>query len=70
MMNEALELIREHGEIDTGTLAVMLNVDRTELFNALNDEVESGTVERLFMFVENGTPRPTLCFGWTCPITH
>lgn len=69
MMNEALEIIRERGEIDTGTLAIILGVNRTELFNALNDEAISGTVNRQFVFVDNGTLRPTLCFGWSCPAT-
>lgn len=69
-IDTALELIREHGKIDTGTLAMLLDVNRTELFNALNDEFISGTVIRQTVYVDNGTPRSTLCFGWSCPAAH
>ena len=66
-MNEALTLIRERDKIDTGTLAYLLDVDRTTLFDALNTEAKRGTVIRQGVLVENGTNRPTLCFGWSCP---
>jgi len=68
MMNEALAVIREKDKIDTGTLASLLGVDRTKLFNTLNTEAKRGTVIRQGVFVENGTSRPTLCFGWSCPV--
>lgn len=66
-MNEALTLIRERDKIDTGSLAYLLGVDRTKLFNTLNAEAKRGTVIRQGVLVENGTRRPTLCFGWSCP---
>jgi predicted transcriptional regulator len=66
-MNEALILIRERDKIDTGTLARLLDVDRATLFDSLNTEAKRGTVIRQGVLVENGTPRPTLCFGWSCP---
>jgi hypothetical protein len=68
MMTEALALIRENDKIDTGSLAALLGTDRTELFQTLNVEAKRGTVIRQGVFVENDTPRPTLCFGWSCPI--
>ncbi len=66
-MNEAFALIREHGPIDTGSLAAMMDVDRTDLFNTLNAAAKGDTLLRQGLLVENGTPRPTLCFGWSCP---
>lgn len=69
MMNEALEVIREQDKIDTASLADILGVNRTELFDILNDEAKSGTVIRHNVFVDNGTHRPTLAFGWSCPAT-
>jgi hypothetical protein len=67
MMIEALAVIREKDKIDTGTLAGLLAVDRTKLFQTLNAEAKRGTVIRQGVLVENGTSRPTLCFGWSCP---
>lgn len=68
MRNEALDLIREKDKIDTGSLAALLDVDRQKLFEILNAEAKSGTIVRQGVFVENGSPRPTLCFGWSCPV--
>lgn len=67
MMNEAIEVIQQNAKITTRELSTMMGVDQTELFYALNDEAESGTLIRHMVFVENGTSRPTLCFGWSCP---
>jgi hypothetical protein len=66
-MTEALAIIREKDLIDTGSLATLLDVDRGILFETLNIEAKRGTVIRQSVFVENGTHRPTLCFGWSCP---
>lgn len=67
MKNEALDIIQEQDKIDTGSLAELLGVDRQDLFQTLNIEAKRGTVIRQTVFVENGTNRPTLCFGWSCP---
>lgn len=66
-MIEAFALISEHGPIDTGTLAEMMGVDRTALFSTLNAAAKGDTLIRHGLFVENDKPRPTLCFGWSCP---
>lgn len=67
-MTEAIEVLRRFGEpVDTGALASAMKVDRTELFAALNAAAKDGKLERHGLLVENGTRRPTLCFGWSCP---
>ena len=69
MMNEIMEVIEANPKITTRALSDMTNINQLDLAAALNDEVESGTVIRCMVFVENGTPRPTLAFGWSCPAT-
>lgn len=69
MMNEIIEAIGANPKITTRELSDQLNVNQLDLASALNDEVGSGTVIRHNVFVENGTPRPTLAFGWSCPAT-
>lgn len=67
-MTEAFELISQQaGPIDTGTLAELMGVDRTDLFDTLNAAAKGDTLVRSMVFVSNGTYRPTLCFGWSCP---
>ncbi len=68
MMNEIIEVIRTNPKITTRDLSDLTNVNQLDLADALNDEVRSGTVIRHNVFVENGTHRPTLCFGWSCPV--
>jgi len=67
MMNEIIEVINANPKITTRDLSDITNVNQLDLAAALNDEVGSGTVIRHNVFVENGTPRPTLAFGWSCP---
>lgn len=55
------------GPVDTGWLAESAGVDRREMFNTLNRLANEGRLVRSFMFLENGTPRPTIGFGWSCP---
>lgn len=69
MMNEIIEAIKANPKITTRALSDLTNVEQIDLAAALNDEVKSGTVIRCMVFVENGTPRPTLSFGWSCPAT-
>jgi hypothetical protein len=69
MMNKILEVLRGSNEpIDTGSLAASIAVNRTELFSVLNEATKDGKLVRHGLFVANGTFRPTLCFGWSCPI--
>jgi len=67
MMNDILATIALHPKITTRELSDLTNITQLDLAAALNDEVEGGTVIRHNVFVENDTPRPTLCFGWSCP---
>jgi len=67
MMNEILAAIALHPKITTRELSDLTNIRQLDLAAALNDEVEGGTVTRHNVFVENGTSRSTLCFGWSCP---
>ncbi|KPL07302.1 hypothetical protein AMJ86_04765 [bacterium SM23_57] len=67
MMTEAIEAISNNPEITTRELANIMGVDQQELFYTLNDEANGGNLIRHMVFVENGTSRPTLCFGWSCP---
>jgi len=68
MMNEIIEVIKTNPNITTRALSDLMNLDQLDLAEALNDEVRSGTVIRHNVFVENDTHRPTLCFGWSCPV--
>ncbi len=68
MMNEIIEVIKTNPKITTRDLSDLTNFNQLDLADALNDEVRSGTVIRHNVFVENGTFRPTLCFGWSCPV--
>ena len=67
MMNEAIRLIQNDPKVTTRELAELLNVDQSVLFDALNSEANEGNLIRHAAYLENGTPRPTLCFGWSCP---
>ena len=69
MMNEIIEVIEANPRITTRALSDLTNVNQLDLAAALNDEIKSGTVIRCTVFVENGTPRPTMSFGWSCPAT-
>ena len=69
MMNEAIRLIQNDPKVTTRELAEVLNVDVGVLFDALNSEVKEGNLIRHVAYLDNGTNRPTLCFGWSCP-TH
>jgi len=68
-MNDIIEVIKTNPKITTRDLSDLTNINQLDLAAALNDEVKSGTVIRHTVFVENGTPRPTLSFGWSCPAT-
>jgi hypothetical protein len=68
MMNEIIEVIKTNPKITTRDLSDLMNLDQLDLAEALNDEVKGGTVIRHNVFVENGTHRPTLSFGWSCPV--
>jgi hypothetical protein len=67
MMNDILAAIALHPKITTRELSDLTNIKQLDLADALNDEVAGGTLNRHLVFVENGTPRPTVCFGWSCP---
>jgi len=67
MMNEAITLIQNDPTVTTRSLAEMLEVDASVLFDALNSEAKEGNLIRHTVYVNNGTTRPTLCFGWSCP---
>jgi hypothetical protein len=69
MMNDIIEAIKANPKITTRDLSDLTNVNQLDLAAALNDEIGSGTVIRHTVFVENGTPRSTLAFGWSCPAT-
>ena len=67
MMNEAIRLIENDPKVTTRELAELLNVEQSVLFDALNSEANEGKLIRHVAYLENGTNRPTLCFGWSCP---
>ena len=67
MMNKIIKVIESNPRITTRELSDRTNVNQIDLSAALNEEAKSGTVIRCNVFVDNGTPRPTLCFGWSCP---
>lgn len=69
MMNEIIEVIEANPRITTRELSDKTNINQIDLSAALNEEVKSGTIIRCNVFVENGTTRPTLSFGWSCPAT-
>ncbi len=66
-MDDILAVILTNAEITTRMLSGILSINQLDLADALHNEVAGGTLIRHNVFVENGTPRPTLCFGWSCP---
>ncbi len=66
MLISYIQCIALHPKITTRELSDLTNITQLDLAAALNDEVKDGTLTRHNVFVENGTPRSTLCFGWSC----